>query len=200
MKKIITVGREFGSGGREFGRRLADTLGIAYYDREIIAKIAERTDFSEEYVQNITERGPVALFPITIGRSLYPRENPVLEQSQTIFQEQSKIIREMSQKSDCVIVGRCADYILREDRPLRIFVYADMESRVKRCRERAPEEENLTDKELRQQIQKIDKNRARYYEFYTGRKWGDKRSYDLCLNTTYTDIKKIVPVIAKIFD
>ena len=105
----------------------------------------------------------------------------------------------MAAKSDCVIVGRCADHILRAFKPFRIFVYADMDSKMKRCREKGPEDEQLSDKELRQKIAGIDKKRAKYYEFYTGHPWGDKLNFDLCLNTTRTVIKEIVPAVAKIF-
>lgn len=92
----------------------------------------------------------------------------------TIYQEQSRIIREMAAKSDCIIVGRCGDYILKDQRPFRIFVYADMESKMERCREKASQEEQMTDKDLKQHILGIDKKRAKYYEFYTGHKWGDQ--------------------------
>ena len=99
-------------------------------------------------------------------------------------------------QSDCIIVGRCADYILRDIKPFRIFVYADMESRISRCHQRAPEGEHLSDKEMKQMIQKVDKGRAKYYEFYTGEKWGDKSSYDLCINTSNVVIKELVPHLA----
>lgn len=199
MNKIITIGREFGSGGREFGRRLSEEIGFAYYDQEIISEISKRTSLSEQYVHAIVEHQPSFSFPIHIGRSFYPEVNPAFDQTMTIYQEQAHIISEMADKSNCVIVGRCADYILKEYNPFRIFVYADMESKIKRCREKAPEDEKLTDKELKQKITKVDKKRAKYYEFYTGHSWGNKLNFDLCINTTQTVIKEIVPVIAKLF-
>ena len=149
MNRIITIGREFGSGGRELGRRLSEELGFAYYDQEIISEIAQRTEMSEQYVQSIVEHQPVFSFPIHIGRSFYPAPTPVFDQSMAVYQEQARIITEMAQKSDCVIVGRCADYILKEHEPFRMFVYADMESKIKRCLEKASEEEEMTDKELK---------------------------------------------------
>ena len=182
MNKIITIGREFGSGGREFGRRLSELLGIAYYDQEILSEISKRTSLSEQYVQAIVEHRPSFSFPIHIGQSFYPLGNPAFEQTMTVYQEQARIITEMAAKSDCVIVGRCADH-----------------SKMKRCREKGPEDEQLSDKELRQKIAGIDKKRAKYYEFYTGHPWGDKLNFDLCLNTTRTVIKEIVPAVAKIF-
>ena len=189
-----------GSGGRELGRRLAEKLGFAYYDDEIIAEISKRTSLSEEYVQQIVEHRPVTLMPITIGHSFYPVQHPLMEQSQNIYQEQAQIINEMSEKSPCVIVGCCADYILRQKKLLRLFVFADMQSKIERCRLKGPEEETLTDKQLRRQIQKVERNRAKYYEFYTGRTWGDKLNYDLLINTTNTDIRLIVDVICRMFD
>nr|WP_242969294.1 cytidylate kinase-like family protein [Anaerofilum sp. An201] len=137
--------------------------------------------------------------PIHIGQSFYALGNPAFEQTITVYQEQACIIKELAAESNCVIVGRCADHILKEYKPFRIFVYADMESKMKRCREKGPEEETLSDKELRQKISGIDKKRAKYYEFYTGHPWGDKLNFDLCLNTTQTVVKEMVPVIAKLF-
>ena len=198
MNRIITIGREFGSGGRELGRRLSEELGFAYYDQEIISEIAQRTKMSEQYVQSIVEHKPSFSFPIHIGRSFYPAPAPVFDQSMSVYQEQARIITEMAHKSDCVIVGRCGDYILKEYEPFRMFVYADIESKMKRCREKASEEEKMTDKELKQHILGIDKKRAKYYEFYTGHKWGDKLNFDLCINTSRTVIKEIVPAVARL--
>ena len=143
MGKIITIGREFGSGGREVGKRLSDELGIAYYDNEIITEIAKRTKLAEGYVQHVMENGPTALMPITIGRTFYMGVDPVMEQNNAIYREQSLLVQELAENSDCVIVGRSADYILRDKNPLRLFIYADMESSMERCRKRAPEQERL---------------------------------------------------------
>ncbi len=199
MNKIITIGREFGSGGRELGRRLARELGFDYYDKEILTEIAKHTSLSEEYVQQVVENQPRQLFPITVGRSFLYVDTQPLQQASTVFQAQQEIIREMAERSDCVIVGRCADYILRDKKPFRIFVYADMQSRIDRCRSRAAEGENMTDKEYKQQITSMDKSRARYYDFYTDMKWGDKLNYELCINTTNQDIPTLVEFLARIF-
>lgn len=199
MNRIITIGREFGSGGRELGKRLAEELQIAYYDQEIIAEIAKRTSLSEQYVHRIIEQRPLMSFPIHTGRSFYPSADLVMEQSQSVFREQSNIILEMADKSDCVIVGRCADYILKERNPFRIFVYSEMDSRIRRCREKVPEHAQLSDKELKKHILEIDKNREKYYNHYTGQKWGERLNYDLCINTSKMEIKEMVPVLAKMF-
>ena len=199
MNKIITIGREFGSGGRELGRRLARELGFDYYDKEILTAIADHTSLSEEYVQQVVESRPRQLYPITVNRSFMYMDPQPMQQAGAVFQAQQEIIREMASRSSCVIVGRCADYILRDENPFRIFVYASMESRIARCRARAEEGEKLTDKEYRQQIIKMDKARASYYSFYTDMKWGDKLNYELCINTTNQDIPALVQVISKLF-
>lgn len=200
MNRIITIGREFGSGGREVGKRLSDELGIAYYDQEIVTEIAKRTSFSEQYVQRISEHDPIPSYPIHTGVSFAGSLNPMMEQSYSIFFEQSDLIKELAEKSDCIIVGRCADYILEDKRPFKIFVYADIESRIKRCREKGPDNENLSDRELRRRIVDIDKKRAKYYEFYTDKKWGSRLNYDLMINTSNISIKEFVPVLAKLFE
>lgn len=198
MAKIITIGREFGSGGREVGKRLAEETGIAYYDNEIISEIAKRTEMAESYVQHVMENSPSSMIPLTIGRTFYMGVDPVMEQNNAIYREQSRIVQEMAQKSDCVIVGRSADYILRDMEPFRLFIYAQMEFKMERCRKRATEQEQFTDKELRKHIQDVDKKRARYYQFFTGQTWGEKQNYDLCVNTSREPMKEIVHAIARL--
>lgn len=197
MNKIITIGREFGSGGRELGRRLSEKLGFAYYDQEVISEIAKKTSLSEQYVQSVVESNPFVSFPIHVGMSFYnTNANYVLDSHRTIYAEQDRIIKEMAEKSNCVIVGRCADYILDEMKPFRIFVYADMESKMARCRKKGGPAEHFDDKQLKTHINRMNKNRAKYYDFYTGRKWGDKLGYDLMINSTNVEIKEITGHIA----
>ena len=198
MARIITIGREFGSGGREVGKRLSDKLGIAYYDNEIITEIAKRTKLAEGYVQHVMENSPSTLIPITMGRQFSLGVDHVMEQNNAIYRGQSRLIQELAEKSDCVIVGRSADYILRDKNPLRLFIYARMEARMERCRKRAPEQEHFTDKELKRHIQDVDRRRAKYYQFFTGQTWGDKLNYDLCVNTSGADIPEVVEAIAKL--
>ena len=199
MEQIITIGREFGSGGRELGRRLAETLGCAYYDQEIVTEIANRTELSEQYVRSIVEQRPVLSFPIHVGRTLYPAVNPSVVQGQRLFQEQCRLLSELSEKRNCVIVGRCGDYILRDRQPFRIFVYAELASKIARCRGKGREGETMPAKELKSHLQEVDQGRAKYYGFYTGQKWGDRIHYDLCINTTNTEIKEVVSALAKLF-
>ncbi|MBQ6979268.1 MAG: cytidylate kinase-like family protein [Clostridia bacterium] len=194
---VITIGREFGSGGRELGRLLAETLGIEYYDKEIIAEIAKNTELSEQYVKQVVEKNPHELFPITVAHTFSYIDTQEIQQKQMIFMEQEKVIKKMAETSDCVIVGRCADYILQDFKPFRIFVYADMDSKVERCLARSENPDELPRKKLIKQIKSIDKNRARYYNYYTGKTWGDMLNYDICINTTNVNISDLVPHIAK---
>lgn len=192
MNKVITVSREFGSGGREFARRLADKLGFAYYDSEIITELAKRTSLAEEYISALNERCPAPLFPISIGQTFSPAVDVRWEHQNTIFNEQTALLKELAEKSDCVIVGRCADYTLRDFDPIRIRIYAEPEARIERCKARADSSEKLTDREIKQKINEINKSRSRYYQFYTGKKWEDALNYDICINTTGKDIAKLV--------
>lgn len=196
MNKIITISREFGSGGRELGCRLADQLGAAYYDQEIISEISKRTRLSQQYIQGIMDNRPFISFPITVAHSFsMPVSDISLQMELQIFRAQKQIIEEMADQSDCVFVGRCADYILRDRDPFRIFVYADMDSRIERCRNRASKEEHLSDREIRHNIEQIDKSRSKYYGFHTDQKWGEKTNYDLCINTSRFDVKQLARML-----
>ncbi len=198
MSMIITISREFGSGGRELGRRLAEALHIAYYDQEIVKELMERTGFALDYVRQAEERIPVPLLPITTARTFGIGNNSAIEQQLSIYNHESDIIKELAEKSDCVIVGRCADYVLRDMDPVRIFVYADIESKLARCREKGPDAKDMTDRELRQRINSVDKKRSRYYQFYTDNIWGDKENYDICINTSARDIKRLSLLLAEL--
>lgn len=199
MNKMITIGREFGSGGRELGRRIADTLQIAYYDQEIITELVKRTNQTEEYIRQVENSNFIPLLPVTTGRTFSSQFYQAMEPNQAVFLEQSDLIKELAEKSDCVIVGRCADYILREKKPVRLFVYADMNFKLDRCREKKEPVEELADMELRKKILAIDRQRARYYQFHTGQTWGEKSAYDICINMTSLNMKDMAAAIAKIF-
>lgn len=205
MNRVITIGREFGSGGRELGVRLANALDFAYYDKEIITAIVNHTDLAEGFVKEVVEGKSARFFPLSIGQSMNINVDYQIHQMQSIVKAQTETIKEMALKSNCVIVGRCADYILKDLRDageielFRLFIYADPESRLARCKQRAKEGENLTDKEMEKQIKRINKDRASYYEDYTLQKWGDKSNYDICLNTSFMNIEEMIPHLAKLF-
>mgnify|MGYP001623990434 FL=1 len=191
--RIITISREFGSGGRELGKRLADALGFAYYDREIVSSIAEKCNLDEGYVENVLRKGLTINAPVTFGHTFYFYSDPTSENELKVLNTQQQIIKELALRGDCVMVGRSSGIILEKYNPLRLFVYADMEWKVKRCRERASAEEHLTDRELEKKIRQIDAGRARHQKLLTDRKWGAPEGYDLCINTNNLEIKKIIP-------
>ena len=193
---IITISREFGSGGREVGKRLADELGYAYYDREIVSAIAQKTKMDEGYVASALEGGLFRSVPIHFGRT-FSYSTALMTNTTSLYVEQHRIIKELAAKGDCIIVGRAADAILEEQKPFNLFVYADMEAKVNRCRERAPEGEALGERELIRHIKKVDAERAKYHEMFSDTRWGKKESYHLCVNTTGVEIKKLVPAIAQ---
>lgn len=193
--RIITISREFGSGGRELGKRLAEALEIPYYDKEILYAIAKEGNFNEDYVEEVLQRGLTPNFMPTFGHTFSLGPNPVMENELEIMSLQQKIIENIAQKGDCVIVGRTSGIILEKFRPMKIFVYADMGARLARCRLRGDDVKALSDKELQKKIQKIDEGRARHQRLFSDKKWGQKENYHLCVNTTGVEIAALVPAV-----
>lgn len=197
MRRIICINREFGSGGRELGKRLADALGMPCYDHEIIEMISKENGLDERYVANVSEKSIEAMYPLTIGHRFSVPMVPVMDQPIRVAVAQRQALENLAEKGDCVIVGRCADVILQKYHPLTIFVYADLESKVRRCMERAPEGEGLTRKEMEKRIKQVDKSRMQFREMYSDTVWGRKEAYHLCVNTSGKEIKKLVPALAE---
>lgn len=193
--KIITISREFGSGGRELGKRLADVLGFDYYDKEIISTIASNEDLDENFVNNTLEESAWDSFSLTFHSSF---GNMSIYNNQTnLLLEQTKVIEKIAQRgNDCIIIGRNADVILQDYNPFNIFVCADMQAKIDRCIERAPENENLTRKEIEKKIKNIDKNRANTRDIITDSPWGDRKAYHLIVNTTDWNIKHLTNAVA----
>lgn len=192
MKKIITISREFGSGGRELGKRLAENLGFDYYDREIVSEVAKQKGLDEEYVEKSLEKGLSVSMPLHYGRSF------TLEQSFSnidLLVAEHKIIKAVAEKGNCIIVGRASNVILNELNPFSIFVYSDIQSKINRCKNYEKNGE-LTDREAEKMIKRIDSDRKKYYAMFSDKKWGCKSGYDLCVNTTDIEIKKIIPALS----
>jgi len=180
-KKIICIGREFGSGGREVGTMLAKALDIPFYDKELLKRVAEEGDFHEKFLETHEETAPtiaIASFDRNMMDSFY---QPSF--SDSIFVGQSNVIREIAKEGPCVIVGRCSDYILREENIVSVFMYADMKYKISRKFAVAPEKADYSDEEMEKYIRKVEKARRKYYEHYTGQRWGQASNYDLCINT-----------------
>jgi len=194
--KIITISREFGSGGRELGKRLADLLGFDYYDREIITAIAQAQGMDENYVEKALEDHVWQRIPLTYGRAF--STSALMQSMQTnLLIEQKRVIDGIAQTDrDCIIVGRDADILLEDYHPFTIFVCADMEAKVRRCMERAAPGENLTRKAIEQNIRRIDKGRAQSREIIADGKWGHGGSYHMTVNTSTWSIKELAPAVA----
>lgn len=190
MNMIITISREFGSGGKEVGKRLADELGFAYYDSEIVNMLAKETGLSKQYIENISEKG-IYPYPFNFGKSFYMLNSMQSNQSDVLV-AQTKIIKEIATKGNCIIVGRGADIILNDYNTINLFIYANTDSKVKRCLEKADKNENLTTKEIEQKMKQIDKNRQKFHDLLSSKSWGDKENYDLCINTSNIAIKNII--------
>ena len=194
--RIITISREFGSGGRELGKRLADHLGFDYYDSEIISKLSDKSGMDRAYIENALNNHGWQDMPITfrstLGSSGYIQSSKVnlLVQQKTVIEEIAALGK------DCIIVGRNADVILGQYEPFNVFVCADQAVKVRRCQERAPAGENLTEKELVRKIKQIDKNRAQTRIIIGGAPWGQRDAYHLTVNTTNWEIKELVPEVA----
>lgn len=193
--RIITISREFGSGGRELGKRLADALGFPCYDQQIIEMVAEKENLDKTYVANMTEKDVRPFYHTTIARG-FSRPGYAMAQSIQIISSEHNLIKQLAGEGDCVIVGRAADVVLAEYKPFRIFVCADVASKLERCRARADEGENLSDKEIVRKCREIDKKRSSYRRMFTDEKWGSASSYELCINTSGCDVKTLIPHIA----
>lgn len=194
MNKIVTISREFGSGGREVGKRLAEKLGYAYYDSEIISMLAKETGMSEEYIKNISEKGA---YPYAFQFAKTFTSYSIAQSYHTeLLVRQANILKEIVKKGNAVIVGRGANTILEEYSPMNIFVYSDMGSKISRCKSKASSDENLTDKELESKIKAVDKNRKAFNNLISNKEWGKKENYNLCINTSNVNIKNIISPLA----
>ena len=188
-KTIITIGRQFGAGGRELGRKLADKLNIPYYDKEVIDSVAALSGLSKEY---IAEKDEVAtnsfLYSLVMGTRTLTGQKTVEEIK---MDAQREALLEIAEKGSCVIIGRAADYILRAEKPFRIFVSSDEETRTERvCRR-----DGLSREDAERKIRKMDKLRSSYYNEYAGAAWGRADNYDLCINLSRFSIDQVIEMI-----
>lgn len=194
---VITVGRSFGSGGRQLGRLIAERLGIAFYDKELLVEAARKAGLSTEYFEKNDERMPSfisGLFSFNLGynpMAYYAGSTSI--SSDSIYQAQCDFIHEIASAGPCVIVGRSADYVLRDvGNVINIFVHAPMECCVRRIIERA---DTVTAEQARALAEKTNKLRANFYNFYTDKRWGDSRSYDLTLDSSLLEMDELAGVV-----
>ncbi|MBQ4424371.1 MAG: cytidylate kinase-like family protein [Lachnospiraceae bacterium] len=191
MKSIITIGREFGSGGHEIGLKLAEELKVPLYDKLLVSMVAEESDFANKFLEEMDEKVDIHIAPFLATRSNYVvYQQPM---SDNIFFRQAEIIRKLAAEGPCVFVGRCADYILEENPNLiRIFLYGDLKDRVARKNQMQLDIGNIS---MEKHVQMTDRKRSRYYRHYTGKVWGARENYDLCINTSKTGIRGAIETI-----
>lgn len=191
-KRIITISREFGSGGKYIGMLVAKKLGIPFYDKDIIERIAKESGFVDEFIKRVSEYAPSkSIFAYSfVGRSA---NGESIEDK--IFAIQTKVIKELAEKGPCVIVGRSADYILREMDPLNVFIYASHKEKVKRTMSF----KGVSQKEAEKLIYETDKKRSINYKYYTGKEWGARENYTVMLNSTDLGVERTAEFIAQLY-
>ena len=194
MNQVITIGREFGSGGHEIGMKLAERLGIPCYDREIITMAAEEggldpklIERNEEGAHRISEKGK--------SRMPFFSLSYTPDFSDAIYLQQCKVIKDLAEKGPCVIVGRCADFVLRNEGSINVFIAASMPYKIKRKRLVAIEKKDYTDEQMARYITDMNNARANYYNHYTGGKWGNSGTYHLCVHSDLVDVDGAVETI-----
>lgn len=197
IKYVVTIGRQFGSGGREIGKLVANKLGIKYYDKELLTEASKNTGVCKEFFENADERSPNFLSSIFSfnfgfnGQSYFTGSSPISDDS--IYNAQSMVMKELANRSSCVIVGRSADYVLRKHPCcINIFLHASMEARVKRIISR---NDCKSKEEAEQLAVKKNKLRASYYNFYTDKEWGDAASYDFSIDSSSLSTEEVADLI-----
>ena len=200
-KKIVTISRQYGSGGRYIGENLAKAMGVPCYDEKLIDMVAKESGFAQSFVAEKGERMTGSLLfniasSLSFANNVFSTNNGVTLQDEIYF-TQNRIIKELADKGPCVIVGRCADYILREREDcLNVFIFADNESKI----ERADKYFNITREEAPAVLKKKDKARANHYKYYTDQEWGMASNYDLCLNSGLIGIEGCVKAIQQVLE
>ncbi len=194
--RIITVGRQFGSNGRAIAKRLAGQLGIKFYDRDLIEMAAERSNIHLDRVDSVDEKPANRWLYAIPGEPINPGYTGMLPINDILFEAQCDLIKELADKEDCIFVGRCADYILR-DYPLcrNIFIFAPIEERTKTIMNRL----SLGEKESRNLIKRTDKQRKYYYNYYTDRHWGELSNYQIAFDSSVFGIDKTADILCAMY-
>ena len=188
QQMVITISREYGSGGRYIGRLIADKLGIKLYDKDFIEKVAVQTGLSEDYIES-NEQKRTTLASLNNGYYVG------LNNADELFIKEAEMIKEVAYKESCVIIGRCSDFILKDKKNvLKVFIYSDMDDKIKRAIEFYGLDKNKAEKE----IKRIDKLRANHYKYYTEKDWNNHSNYDICINSDSLGVEKAADLICEI--
>ena len=186
---IITIARQHGSSGREIARALAEALGIQCFDKEIVDEAAENSSICKELISSFDEK---RVSPFMLQTTQYPSMNYGLGLNIQVASAQFDVIRKLADQGDCIFVGRCADYILRERKDLtRVFIMGEQEDKIRCIMNR----QNVSETEAKKKIKQVDKDRSSYYKYYTDQIWGESENYDLCINSSKIGVAGAVNVI-----
>jgi cytidylate kinase len=200
-KYVITIARGYGSGGRTIGKMLSESLGIPYYDRDLLRLASDDSGINEQLFAKADEKIKKSLL-FNIARNVYKGEliapdSDDFVSNDNLFNYQAKIIKELASTQSCIIIGRCADFVLKDfENVVKVFVHAPLEDCIKTLIEMTGKPE----KEIVKQIASIDKHRSEYYKYYTGRNWDDAKNYDLCLNSSHLGFDKCVDIVKAYLD
>lgn len=194
---VITVGRQYGSGGREIGTMLAEKLGFAYYDDLLLKEAAKESGLCEELFRSFDERPKSFLYSVAMDPYSFSMNHVTPKGSieQQIYLATYDTIKKLAEKGSCVLIGRCADYALKDrDDVINLFITAPLENRIARVARR----NGISEDEARERIKKTDKSRASYYNYYSSKDWGDAKSYDLCIDSSLLGIEGTVELLEKL--
>ncbi len=193
MNKIITISRQYGSGGREIGSRVAKELGIPFYDNALIQLAAEESGFSAEHFRDYDKYANNSfLYSLVRGFQYHQHTTGMWSLEDTIYMTQAKVIREIAEKGPCIIIGRCADYVLSDNPNLiKIFVYGDFNARVKRAIELG----EVTPDKAEEEVRNKDKRRQNYYNYHADTRWGEASNYNLCIDSSFCGIEKAASLV-----
>ena len=196
MRKIITIAREFGSGGHILGEMLAKDLGIKLYDKEFIHLVAQKSGIDESYIVRNEQSIPSFWLKCILAKSCEQSLERSLSSDDVLFVAESKIIQELAEKESCVIIGRCADFILKHHpNVIKVFCYSDLENARKRC----VQEYGIPLEKTESEIKRINRSRIAHYEYYTGEKWGEPHHYNLMINTGEIELPVACELIKNIY-
>ncbi|MHB8129792.1 MAG: cytidylate kinase-like family protein [Mobilitalea sp.] len=200
-KYVITIARGYGSGGRTIGKMLAEKLDIPFYDRDLLRLASDDSGINQDLFAKADEKIKKSLL-FNIANKVYkgeliPPDSDDFVSNDNLFNYQAKIIKELATTESCIIIGRCADFVLKDyENVIKVFVHAPIE----KCIQTLKEMTDKPEKEIEKQISSIDKHRAEYYKYYTGRDWEDAKNYDLCLNSSHLGFEKCVEIVKSYMD
>lgn len=196
---VVTIGRHYGSGGKEIGRKVAEALGVTFYDEELVTMAAEQSNIDKSVLNHVDEKATGSLlYSLVMGGGLRGLSAPLYYEmpiNDKLFIAQSDVIKRLAAQDSCVIVGRCADYVLEHTnaKTLKVFLYADMEYKISRIQTLY----SLDRKTAIERINKTERQRKSYYNYYSDKEWGNMSSYDLCLNVAEIGIENSVEIICR---